>query len=34
LDTGGARPLDGEVEAATRGILVAGTILNTPLEAA
>ena len=34
LDTGGARPLDGEVEAATRGILVAGTILDTPLEAA
>ena len=34
LDTGGARPLDAEVEAATRGIMVEGTILNAPLEAA
>jgi hypothetical protein len=34
LDTGGTRPLDAEVEAATRGIVVDGTILNTPLEAA
>lgn len=34
LDTGGARPLDAEVEAATRGIVVEGTVLQTPLEAA
>ncbi len=34
LDTGGARPLNAEVEAATRGITVDGTILNAPLEAA
>ena len=34
LDTGNSRPLDAEVKAATRGITVEGTILNTPLEAA
>ncbi len=34
LDTGGARPLDAEVEAATRGITVEGMVLQTPLEAA
>lgn len=34
LDTGGARPLNAEVEAATRGIVVDGTVLNAPLEAA
>lgn len=34
LDMGGIRPLNEEVEAATRGIICDGTILNTPLEAA
>ncbi len=34
LDMGGTRPLDKEVEQATRGIICDGTILNTPLEAA
>ena len=34
LHTGGARPLDAEVEAATQGITVEGTVLQAPLEAA